>query len=55
MHNATPPRRLYTSVCVHSHVFLCHVCGVVALQGFKDEAYKQRRVMIANIARQHEM
>jgi hypothetical protein len=28
---------------------------LLLLQGFHDEAYKQRRVMIANIARQHEM
>jgi hypothetical protein len=25
------------------------------LQGYNDEEYKARRVMIANIARQHEM
>jgi hypothetical protein len=39
-----------------------HACNTPRLQhhhppqqGFQDEAYKQRRVMIANIARQHEM
>jgi hypothetical protein len=28
---------------------------LLLLQGFHDEAYKQRRVMIANIAREHEV
>jgi hypothetical protein len=28
---------------------------LMLLQGFQDEAYKQRRVMIANIAREHEV
>jgi hypothetical protein len=41
----------------HVHVLLItQVCTILCwLQGYHDAEYKARRVMIANIARQHEM